>query len=251
MTKSSSFCTTAAPAALRRRGARAVALAAMLLSAFVGISAARAGLPSPVVVADYGLREVGRGQLTWLGFRVYEASLWSGSGRWTGGGAEPVALSLWYQRRFSRDQLVDITTGEWERLGLAPPEARGRWTAELNRIWRDVRPGDNLTAVVVPGPAGETRFYDARGPIGRVGDPEAVARAVLIDDPDVGLVGGIDLDERPRGDVRPTGGVGAQDEPIDGDAGVVVVNPTPIVLEEYRFRQRQSEAVAEFPRDEA
>ena len=28
---------------------------------------------------------------------------------------------------------------------------------------------------------------------------------------------------------------------IDGDAGVVVINPTPIVLEEYRFRQRQSE----------
>ncbi len=28
---------------------------------------------------------------------------------------------------------------------------------------------------------------------------------------------------------------------IDGDTGVVVINPTPIVLEEYRFRQRQSE----------
>ncbi|OYU94092.1 MAG: phosphoenolpyruvate--protein phosphotransferase, partial [Burkholderiales bacterium PBB5] len=28
---------------------------------------------------------------------------------------------------------------------------------------------------------------------------------------------------------------------IDGDSGVVVVNPTPIVQEEYRFRQRQSE----------
>jgi len=28
---------------------------------------------------------------------------------------------------------------------------------------------------------------------------------------------------------------------IDGDCGVVVINPTPIVLEEYRFRQRQSE----------
>ena len=28
---------------------------------------------------------------------------------------------------------------------------------------------------------------------------------------------------------------------IDGDVGVVVVNPSPIVLEEYRFRQRQSE----------
>lgn len=28
---------------------------------------------------------------------------------------------------------------------------------------------------------------------------------------------------------------------IDGDAGLVIVNPSPIVLEEYRFRQRQSE----------
>ncbi len=28
---------------------------------------------------------------------------------------------------------------------------------------------------------------------------------------------------------------------IDGDAGVVIVDPSPIVLEEYRFRQRQSE----------
>ncbi len=28
---------------------------------------------------------------------------------------------------------------------------------------------------------------------------------------------------------------------IDGDSGVVIVNPPPIVLEEYRFRQRQSE----------
>jgi phosphotransferase system enzyme I (PtsI) len=28
---------------------------------------------------------------------------------------------------------------------------------------------------------------------------------------------------------------------IDGDSGIVVVNPSPIVLEEYRFRQRQSE----------
>lgn len=28
---------------------------------------------------------------------------------------------------------------------------------------------------------------------------------------------------------------------IDGEAGVVIVNPTPIILEEYRFRQRQAE----------
>jgi phosphoenolpyruvate-protein phosphotransferase (PTS system enzyme I) len=34
---------------------------------------------------------------------------------------------------------------------------------------------------------------------------------------------------------------------IDGDAGVVIVNPSPILLEEYRFRQRQSGVERERP----
>ena len=38
---------------------------------------------------------------------------------------------------------------------------------------------------------------------------------------------------------------------IDGDAGTVIVNPSPIVLEEYRFRQRQSELEASPPRTAA
>jgi hypothetical protein len=142
-----------------------IASAALLASA-----PAAAGLPPPVATGDYGLREVGRGELRWLGFDVYEASLWTPDGRYDGLGAgEAVALSLWYPRRFSRDELLKITTGEWERLGLGDPAARERWAAQLRRIWRDVRRGDNLTAVVLPG--GETRFYDASRLLGRVEDP--------------------------------------------------------------------------------
>jgi hypothetical protein len=129
----------------------------------------RAALPAPVAAADYGLREVGRGQLRWLGFGIYEASLWTPDGRFDGVAGEPVALSLWYQRKFTRDELVKITTGEWARLGLGAPAARVRWEAELRRIWRDVRRGDNLTAVVLPGR--ETRFYDAARLLGRIEDP--------------------------------------------------------------------------------
>jgi hypothetical protein len=150
---------------LPSRRLRAVALAALLASGTAG-----AALPAPVVSGDYALREVGRGELRWLGFEIYEASLWTPDGRYDGtAAAEPVALSLWYQRRFSREELLKITTGEWQRLGLGEPAARDRWADALRRIWRDVRPGDNLTAVVLPG--GETRFYDATRQLGRVEDP--------------------------------------------------------------------------------
>jgi hypothetical protein len=148
------------------------ALAAGLLAAALLAAPARASasLPPPVATNDYGLRQVGRGELRWLGFGIYEASLWSADGRYAGLDAgQPLALSLWYQRKFTRDELVKITAGEWDRLQLGTPDARARWSAELRRIWRDVRSGDNLTALVVPGR--ETRFYDATGLLGRIEDP--------------------------------------------------------------------------------
>lgn len=149
-----------------RRVTAAITLAASLLAG----APALASLPAPVATTQYGLEQVGRGELRWLGFGVYEASLWSPDGRYAGlAGAGPVALSLWYQRKFTREQLIDITTGEWQRLGLGAPEARTRWEADLRRLWRDVGRGDNLTAVVMPGR--ETRFYDANGPLGRIDDP--------------------------------------------------------------------------------
>lgn len=148
------------------RMAASIALVATLLAGAPAV----ASPPAPVAATQYGLEQVGRGELRWLGFGVYEASLWSADGRYAGLAASgPLALSLGYQRKFTREQLIDITTGEWQRLGLGAPEARTRWEAELRRLWRDVERGDTLTAVVIPGR--ETRFYDASGPLGRVEDP--------------------------------------------------------------------------------
>lgn len=146
-------------------------LAASVLGATLLAGAPALGaLPPPVAANQYGLQQVGRGELRWLGFGIYEASLWTADGRYAGfSPGAPVALSLWYQRKFTREQLVDITTGEWQRLGVAAPEARKRWEADLRRLWRDVERGDNLTALVIPGR--ETRFYDATGLLGRIEDP--------------------------------------------------------------------------------
>lgn len=151
----------------------AAGLLALLLAVLPGT--ADAALPKPVARDGYALREVGSGRLKWLGFGIYDASLWSSDGRYSptgpARGFEPgrtLALSLWYQRRFTRDELIDITTGEWDRLALGTPPERARWTEALRRTWRDVARGDNLTAVVVPGV--ETRFYDEDRLLGVVQD---------------------------------------------------------------------------------
>jgi hypothetical protein len=150
------------------RLAPALALAALVLATPIRVGAA--ALPAPVVEQGYALRKVGGGELSWLGMSIYDASLWTSSGRYRGfGQGETVALSLWYQRSFSRDELLRITETAWRRLGNTDSAQRDRWLAELRREWSDVAPGQNVTTVVTPN--GPTRFYDQRGRFGEVADP--------------------------------------------------------------------------------
>jgi hypothetical protein len=147
-----------------------VLAAAAALSLLAGPSLA-SNLPRPVLAADYNLQQVGAGKLSWLGQPIYDASLWTAHGRFSGFAKdEPVALSLWYQRHFSRDTLLRITETAWKRLDTVPAKQREQWLARLRSFWSDVHPGDNVTTVVVPGRA--TRFYDERGFMGEIDDPE-------------------------------------------------------------------------------
>jgi hypothetical protein len=145
---------------------------ATVVAAFVLAGpAAASSLPKPVLEGDYKLQRVGAGKLSWLGQPIYDASLWTTQGRFSGYSKdEPVALSLWYRRHFSRDTLLRITDTAWKRLDEVPAERRQRWLAILRSFWSDVQPGDNVTTVVVPGQA--TRFYDARGFMGQIDDPD-------------------------------------------------------------------------------
>jgi hypothetical protein len=146
---------------------RPLALLALWL---VAVSAAASTLPPPVVEQGYPLRKVGGGELRLFGFAIYDASLWTSTGRYAGFGPnDTVALSLWYQRAFKRDELVRITETAWRKLGQPDEAQRERWLAELRREWSDVEPGHNVTTVVFPG--GPTRFYDQRGRFAQVDDP--------------------------------------------------------------------------------
>jgi hypothetical protein len=146
---------------------RLVVLLGLWLAAAV---ASASTLPGSVTEQGYPLRKVGGGELRWLGFPIYDASLWTSTGRFGGfGPGETVALSLWYQRSFSRDELLRITETAWKKLGQPDAGQRELWLAELRRKWTDVSPGHNITTVVMPN--GPTRFYDQRGRFAQVDDP--------------------------------------------------------------------------------
>jgi hypothetical protein len=150
---------------------RSMTLALAAAAALLGQPARASGLPDMVLRGDYDLQRVGAGELRWLGRPIYQASLWTAAGHFTGySPGEPVALSLSYQRKFSRDELLRITSTAWRLLGSTPPDQSESWLAALRTFWSDVGPGDNVTTVVVPGQA--TRFYDQRGYMGQIDDPE-------------------------------------------------------------------------------
>lgn len=145
---------------------QALVIAVAILAAPVAVSAAEAG---PLD----GLTEVGRGELRWLGFEVYDAHLYTASGLFEGIDAAPVALEIRYEREIPARKLVETTAREWRRLGPAlgvedDPRTR-RWLETVGGIWPDVGPGDRILTVL--GADGVTRFYGNDGLLGTVADP--------------------------------------------------------------------------------
>ena len=147
-------------------------LCALLVAASFALSP-----PSAMAAGDEplaGLTEVGRGELTWFGFSVYDAHLYTASGTFTGFDEPPIALEIRYEREVESRQLVETTRKEWRRLagplGLRDAARTERWLADVGRIWPDVEPGERIVTIL--GADGVTRFYGTQGYLGRVEDPD-------------------------------------------------------------------------------
>ncbi|MGL5948297.1 MAG: chalcone isomerase family protein [Aeromonas sp.] len=122
-----------------------------------------------------GLSAVGRAEMTWLWFKLYDARLYSADGRYVPK-AYPQVLRLTYARDISRADLLKATLEEWQRQGLGTPAQRTRWLAALTPLWPDVASGDELIFFVPASGIGE--FWDQRQRLGVVNDP-AFAPAFL------------------------------------------------------------------------
>jgi hypothetical protein len=71
-------------------------------------------------------------------------------------------------------RIAERSSAEIARLGYGSPEERSRWDALMRRVFPDVRKGDRLTGLHVPGRG--VRFFHNGQPIGESPDP-AFARA--------------------------------------------------------------------------
>jgi hypothetical protein len=151
-----------------RRLAVAIAAAALLAAAAPG-AFAQAGPPLPAaVLGDLpSPKRLGDGRLRFLGLHVYDSSLWV-----TGpfGFDKPFALDIRYAMSVKGRDLSERSIKEMKDLGYKDPEKLKRWEAEMDRVFPDIKSGDRLVGVNVPGK--EARFYSNERLLGSVADPE-------------------------------------------------------------------------------
>jgi glycine/D-amino acid oxidase-like deaminating enzyme len=133
------------------------------------------GAVVPVTASMDGLSALGQASLTWLGIRIYDATLWTEQGSfhpWEYD--QKLALRIDYHRNIDSARLAETTRKEWrkleEELDLPEEARRNEWLAQAEALWPDVKPGDYLVTVVEPG--GACRFYSPDGLLGVIEDPE-------------------------------------------------------------------------------
>lgn len=141
----------------------------ILLAAIAGTSTdVFASSPSgPIRSAVPDARLVGEGQMTFLGFRIFNAELFAPGGVYQR--SNPFALRLTYLRNFKGTAISDQTIKELSRLGAGTPSQRQNWREQMNRIFPNVSKGQNITGIRKN--SRTTVFYSNGRRIGEISDP--------------------------------------------------------------------------------
>lgn len=159
---------------------RALNLRATVLIAGIACFLALAGpvraqsLPAEAARLLPGAREAGSGTLRYFGLLVYDAKLWTTGARFDAGA--PFALGIRYARNIKGQKLVRESVNQWRGMRYGYEDRYAAWEAEMQRIFPDVVPEDELVGVYLPGTG--ARFYFNGKLTGEVADL-AFARAIF------------------------------------------------------------------------
>lgn len=91
---------------------------------------------------------IGSGELRRFGFLIYDAQFFTSTGRFSPN--QPFALQLVYARTIAKDRIVTASLDELKDLGF-DVDANPQWRTELDKVLVDVKEGDTLTGVYLPG----------------------------------------------------------------------------------------------------
>lgn len=126
------------------------ALAVLLLAALAGVA-----MPARAFSVPEGWIRLGAGEMRWFGLRLYQASLWSSKPVLAQD--QPFALSLTYARSISSIRIVEASIEEMRRLGVSDESKLAKWQGYMQKAFPDVREGDCITGVSLPG--GVVQFW--------------------------------------------------------------------------------------------
>jgi hypothetical protein len=161
---------SSAPDGTTRRPAAFLPLVCALMLAVTAVSALAFNappLPPQVLALAPNLRVQGGGELTFFGISVYDGYYWSPTRGWSQDG--PFALDLHYHRALDGAKIAERSVSEIAKLGYGTTEQRTRWGEEMRRMFPDVRRGDRLTGVNLPG--GVVHYFHNGKSIGEIADP--------------------------------------------------------------------------------
>lgn len=128
---------------------------AAALTSVSALATSAAERPPEVEQMAPSARQVGEAQYQFLGWRLFDAALWSETGvfAWD----EPFALTLTYRRRFSAQDLTNRTLSEMSGRGAVDAASLAPLAAPLRACFADVAPGDRITGVSTG--TNSARFY--------------------------------------------------------------------------------------------
>lgn len=93
----------------------------------------------------------GSGVLRFFGFKAYDAHLWQLPGSTEFSYTRPFALDIRYDMNIKGADIVNTSLIELSRITPTPAEQLARWSALMGAIFTDVKPGDRLVGVHLPG----------------------------------------------------------------------------------------------------
>lgn len=136
---------------LKRNWKRKLTSSVMVASLFCAVPLQAQNVAGSSITTDTSSwqqwQTVGEAQLTWFIFDIYKSRLKTPDGQYQVSGdvsPHPFALEINYQRDISKEQLLDVTDEQWQKLGFTQAY-RQQWISELNTMFPDIKKGDALT----------------------------------------------------------------------------------------------------------
>ena len=119
------------------------------LAVFIAAPALAAGKPPEIAPVIKSAEPYGRAEFHKVFWHVYDAQLWTDAPQWSY--AAPFALSLTYHVEIDKNDIATRTIDEMEKIHPLDEAQKKEYLADLESAFINVKDGDRITAVYLPG----------------------------------------------------------------------------------------------------